>query len=878
MKGKNMRRQEQGGNIMLMTAIVILILTIVVVSCIHIANVQLDVSMVERQTSNTYYLAKSGVEKQVDAINKSLAHAMPYIIQKLTDEYMVKLGTPTALNERVQAMEGQAGCKKYDLFYYDQDKLMIKTSKAGEESEEGLRENIQKYLYAFIMENFINEPPFTYEVQSDQIDTNDYKTIITVKGEVVKKVEKNAIDESRFKLIGTAQTKNTEDGTIYDSQTVIADVMLVIPEEIPHEIHEKYAWAAQPPEIVASGLISFSDVVITDGGSLIIEEGDMQVKGIARRHTYKADGRGVEYLALNDEVDARQTGGIVVSNGGELHIKNGDLACIYNVVATNGWLANTSYDLRTRILVDTGDIIAGTVGLIDDGDEETANQKGLNQEGSNLWIKVGQNVFTSNDVMISQGVRDSQIDVGGVIFGVNDGSSLEVESGKHLQQQWEVSNDSSCVFARGFNTVISAYRILVSGQPYMRLWEDARPMKLWESVGAPFTQVALWEGYSEGKDEAANGSYLAPDSPFYEEIGKNKIQIRDSNINETSYAPAKITANGEITTGAGLKNQLTAKKFFMTGFLSTDVERPSIADFTEHYGDYLPFAYIIEQDRNHANYYRNLGELKRDYAWYSRQLMYGKTYTDDKYIENYMGLRSYMTAKRSVFYGTVNDENRPQLLNFEDVIGELPNKAHAWCYSEPIQVFIADDQTISMDEFYVQIDGQGIAYPSIVVNAGNGTLTIEEGQKNNTFKGVIISKGDVKIQGEVKIEGSIIVGGAHEGSNPTNPAIRMTGQTEQGNYSPGLVVGEGSQLKIVHDPNMILKIDVSDALLMRQILDALKITKYKENTDLKQILGPYEDEKLKYSAGKVFYRTDSALEIQTQDIKVQIEHLRKERE
>ena len=65
---------------------------------------------------------------------------------------------------------------------------------------------------------------------------------------------------------------------------------------------------------------------------------------------------------------------------------------------------------------------------------------------------------------------------------------------------------------------------------------------------------------------------------------------------------------------------------------------------------------------------------------------------------------------------------------------------------------------------------------------------------------------------------------------------------------------------------------------MRQILDALKITKYKENTDLKQILGPYEDEKLKYSAGKVFYRTDSALEIQTQDIKVQIEHLRKERE
>lgn len=872
-EGENMRRQTQRGNIMLMTTIVILSLTIAVVSCIHIARMQMDLSILEQQTSNTYYLAKSGIEKQVDAINKSLEQAMPYIVQKLTDEYMVSFGAPTTLNEKLEAMEGNERCKKYDLFEYDKGKLMIKSSKDGGASCEGLRGNIQKAIEAFMMRNFIEKAPLTYEVQSEQ---KGYKTIITVKGEALKTAEGGEMDDSQFQLIATAQTQSVKDGDICDSQTVIADIILAIPEEIHHEIHEKYIWAAQVPEILASGLISFADVVVTDGGRLSVEEGDMQVKGTPLNDV-KYDQKVTDSIQLKDECDVRQTGGIIVSNGGQLQVQNGDLACIYNVVATNGWGANQGYNLRSRILVDKGDVIAGTVGIIDDGNEAAVGHAAPYRQGSNLEIKVGQNVFASNDVMISQGVQNSRIDVEGVIFGINDGSSLDVEHDRSLQQKWDKSNDSSCVFARGFNTVISAYRILVGGQPYISLWEDAKPMKLWESIGAPFTEIALWEGYNEGKDDAANSSYLETDSPFYEVIEKNKIQIRDADIYETSYAPAKITANGTITTGAALKDQVTAKKFFRAGFLASDINVPVLEDFTAHYGDYAPAAYILEQDRNHASYYKNTGRGIGNYAWYCNALMYGKTYTTSEYIEDYMGLSSYMTAKRSVFYGTVNAENRLQLLSFEDVIGKMPDTAHKWCYSDPIQVFTKGDQTISLDEFYIQVDGKGIAYPSIVVNAGEGSLTIQEGSQNDTFKGVIISKGDVKIKGKVKIEGSIIIGGTHEDSHPAEPASRMTGQEEQGHYSPGLVVGAESELEIIHDGDMILKVEVSDISLLRQVLDALKITQYDGHRELKQILGPYKDEKLNYSAGKVFYSTDSTLEIQTQDIKVQVAHLRKVR-
>ena len=63
--------------------------------------------------------------------------------------------------------------------------------------------------------------------------------------------------------------------------------------------------------------------------------------------------------------------------------------------------------------------------------------------------------------------------------------------------------------------------------------------------------------------------------------------------------------------------------------------------------------------------------------------------------------------------------------------------------------------------------------------------------------------------------------------------------------------------------------------MYRQILDALKITQYAGHDDLKQILGPYKDDQLSYTAGKVFYSNTSTLDIKTQDIKMVTKQLRK---
>ncbi len=864
-KQKLYKKQEEG-KILLITTIVLLVLTIGIASCMKIAGRQLELAILERETSNTYYLAKSGIEKQVDAINKALVEEMPHIVWSITEEYINQLAQPGSEVEKLEAMEGNESCKKYEAFKYDQDTISI-INKYG--NSKGLQSKFQKQIYDFITKQYVEQSPLVYEVQGDYREPLKYKTVVTIKTEAIKTIEKKSEDEADFRLIATAQTKNIEDKSIYDDQTVIADIIIDLPEEIPNEIHEKYTWATKAPEILSSGLISFSDVVITDGGILEIENGAMQVKG--------SYGPKFYHHQVGDVVGIAQKGGVVVSNGGQLYIRSGDLACVSNVIATNGWFEKKSYDLNTNIIVERGDMIASTIGIIDDNILQTSEEHyGQYKKGSNLRIKVGGNIFTSDDVIISKDIRDSEIYVGDTIFGINDGSHSETIYGSN-EACIVNPNTSSGVFSQGENTVISAEHILVNGQPYMVAALGEQPMKLWESVGEPFISLTLGEDYKAEKDEVVNGRYLEHTSSYYEEIAKNKVHIRDARISETSYAPAYISANGKITRGQALKNEMEANQFFLSGFLLGDIDRPFITDFTHNYNDYEGMRYIMQQDKESAIYYKNTGVPTRNYDWYENELMYGKTYITDSaaYINKYMGLGSYMTAKRSVFYGKMNTENIPQILGFEQVVGQLSSEPHEWCYSNPIEIFVSGDQRISLDTFCINRNSSWEAYPSIIVNAGKGTLTIEEGNHNNVFRGIIISRGDVHIQGDVNIEGTIIIGGSYEKTSMTHPRLRMSGQGMENVYNPGLLIDHGSKLRINYDPNMLLKIEVAEPQLLREILDALKITQYKNSHDLKEVMGPYKDEVLIYSAGKVFYTTDSTLALQTEDIRVKIKCLRK---
>ena len=65
-------RTKEEGSAMLITTIILLVLMVIVATTISISGMQFDLAMLNRNTSNTYYLAKSALDKQVDTMNKAM--------------------------------------------------------------------------------------------------------------------------------------------------------------------------------------------------------------------------------------------------------------------------------------------------------------------------------------------------------------------------------------------------------------------------------------------------------------------------------------------------------------------------------------------------------------------------------------------------------------------------------------------------------------------------------------------------------------------------------------------------------------------------------------------------------------------------------------
>lgn len=859
-------KANQTGNVLFTVVVILLTLVLLTMMCMHSVTMQQQLVTVRRETSNTYYLAKSAVEQQVANMNADLEEALETILQKVSKEYVSQLTNFANKEEKLVAMKGSDSCKKYDQFIYENGQIKVK--------EEILTKRLQDEIYEFMVAHYLNKECLNYEVVGDY-NISEYKTMIKVKVLPIKEQLKGReiISQTTFKVMAMAMTQNIKDNTLYDTQNIEAKIKINIHSNLTNIVHETYTWAARPSEILASGLVSFSDVVITEGGCLEVVNGDLMIKGSG--NTYEGEVfRNGESLGAG----VTQMGGLIVSNGGKLKVQNGDVVTMGNVVATNGWSGEMGkYNLDTSIEVLRGDIIAHTVGIVDDYYKQGENQTPFEPmwQGSNLSIHVGQNVFVDDDVLISKWIKNGEMTIGGTIFGISDGSE-GADKWRHIFNP----NISSGVFAQGKNTQILAERILVNGQPYISVENSALPMKLWESVGQPFDEIDLWEGYERGIEQETNKDYLKEDSPYYDFIHKDQIKLYNKDIAHTSYAPGKVSANGIISVAEAITEK-TAKKLFMKGFEAGDLSQGNmpyqLANYT-HRGDYEGFEYILAQTRNKPDYYKGSGE---DYRWYEQPLMYGKCYTEGQLAlkSNYLGLRGYMSAKRSVFYGKMDEKDVPQLLSFEEVIEELPVQTHKqWSESNPIIVINSGDAVIDISKLYQEKEQRNGSYPSLIINSGGGTLTLTATKQNqNILNGIVISKGNVRVKESVQVNGSIIIGGQHEGLNPEKRETRMCGKTEI-NYSPGLVIGNGAHLKICYDADMLFKVNLIDQVVYRRLLDALKITRYHSQTALKDILGPYQDEKLKYSVGKVFYKEDSILDICLESIRVNIEVLKKSRD
>ena len=88
MKRRKKNYKKEAGNAILVTIILLLIISILVMTCVNLAASQVKIADLNRDTSNTYLLARDGIEKEVDTINKALEEKIPDIVQALGKEYI----------------------------------------------------------------------------------------------------------------------------------------------------------------------------------------------------------------------------------------------------------------------------------------------------------------------------------------------------------------------------------------------------------------------------------------------------------------------------------------------------------------------------------------------------------------------------------------------------------------------------------------------------------------------------------------------------------------------------------------------------------------------------------------------------------------------
>jgi len=283
---------------------------------------------------------------------------------------------------------------------------------------------------------------------------------------------------------------------------------------------------------------------------------------------------------------------------------------------------------------------------------------------------------------------------------------------------------------------------------------------------------------------------------------------------------------------------------------------------------------------------------------FNQSSMYKKFYAPPDSVNNkWQGLKGYMTAMRSVFYGIFDSgtPSAPKELGFSDVVelSELStlfsSNIKSWSYSNPIEV-VTGEKTLEIDKYYVKDDevkpgDTERPYPTIILNTSTEKLTIKTSGKN-IFKGVIISNGDVEIQGEINIEGAIIIKGKNEGNLPKDRRYIMLGEDTEGitgeqPYSPGLKLSNGAVVTILQNADILLAMDFADRSYLREVMDALKITQYKGKTNVGEILGPYNyplgslDPYISYTMGRLVLSKDSILDIKTNKVDISIKSMKK---
>lgn len=909
---KQIKTNEKGSATFL-TLIIVLALLVLMSAVTEIAYKQYEISDIQKKTSNAYYLAESAIEKTVDTFNKVLESKNTDILEAtrreaLSNLYTTANGTPTTTFKWYQLKSGTSpliGEGYFKSNFSLEDAMRLNSIKqlityivsTGSVPKESVAYS-GKYLLTFESE---------YETRSDEgisgnttvqiqayLDGNDHDLINDMFKEILPtgpngEVSLSGLDkfdlayikqnyasvnlEDVFKDILTIEAVATSPGDII--QRASAKVSLLEGIDLEDQLKEQYTWTANPPDLLNSAIVSFSDFVVQDGGQAIIT-GDLSVKGSKVEETDKVTW------------EADEIGGVIVKNGGNLQVKvpaennsfesnnTGSIYTLGNVIATNGWTGQMDqYSLETQIQVE-GNIVANTVGILDDfydGDTVNNSPWDSSKQGSNLKIETHGNIFVEDDVRIDKYVKaPSDITVKGVIVGIGDGelnqlSETVIETnglGQSVQTVKKVPNPntSSGVFnlgqanSSGALPYIRAYGMFVNGQPYISFDQGDKYHRLYESIGQPYEDVYHLENYRKPIHTLGDPSYL-----LEEEIETTRIIIDSLNTpNPYIYAPAIISAkptegasqgamyrtginrlgdldiSGENTlftnalfsyfqdgSNSGQADQNRATAIFYKGDSVEPIKLSELIPINETDRKNLKvnkeFDYITE---NPLGYYNPAEEVDRDDI---PLLMQHKKFGNPDQIE-YKGIHAFMTAARNVFYkGFTND--KLETLTFSDIVDSSKitdqYQEREWSLTHPMDV-VTENQ-IDLKKYFAQSNsGELEAIPTLIVLPNpNQTVTITS-TTDKAFKGIILSAGNVVIEGEVNIEGSLIVGGKadEDGGSLTDRNTLMGGN------QAGIVVQRGATLKVTHNPNILLSMQFTELATIRQILDLLDITQFEQ--------------------------------------------------
>lgn len=839
---------NEEGNTLVLVVVLLLCMTLLGSATVTLARTQWNMARFSRQTSNSYYLARSGAEKIVDSMNKEIAAELPRLMEEASfythNKMLDKSSSEDGISYKLETDASKA-INPYS------GKYTVRDNKNEYEAK------LKELIYDHIVNNFNGS--ISYKAYSDvkgnepiEITTKLYHKASTGVAGMVPEDIKNIVEnlaKDTFAVEVIALAKKGSKTSLTKSRvigTIALDQILSNKEQLL----EEYTWAVDEhgigiyPEALQSAIISFGDLIIKGDYSATVQ-GDIHVKGTQRKTT------DTEYINGNfPEPD--ESGGVTISDGGQLKIE-GNAYVVSNIQTVNSY---GNENLNTKITIEK-DAIANTIGIHDSYyTGHPYNIAPWKNYSKNNKIHIGQNVYMDNDIRIDRYVDGGEIKVTGSVFGVSDkdpnGRAINIGGSTKIAVD---PNKSSGIFSLGKSSKITVGRAFVAGQPFINFGDGNGYHRLYESIGEPFEDVYYLEKYREHLGE--DNQYI---TDLKDLINKEKIKIVDKNgANPYGFAPAYVSSTVGISTLGESYNVETGV------YPITD---PTIAQKTFYLGGgYFPTGWESALAKNSDWNENMLGTNKKwssvivdPEEFYKGNNSFNKVFIPDSsysdgttfnynLMTGYKGLQAYMLAKRGVFYSqfiqtSATTKYEPAERSFNDLIDmSVFIDSQQWSYNNPIYV-VDESATIDISQF----DSIPTA---IICNNENSTIRLKASNPSKAvFNGVVISPGKIKIISKIEINGVMIAGNESDGIGITREKV------QKGDYA-GVQIS-ATNVKIKYDRDMILKIRFLDKTLQRKLYDCLKITNYQssltasnEQSRINIIMGEPDKRKIKLSKSSV---------------------------